>query len=88
MLDLHPSEIFYSATELNAVSMVLVHNHPSGDSSPSEKDIEIVEKIAQEGEIMRIPVIDFVIISGKGNFSFYDKLKNDYEKISKTTKRR
>lgn len=72
---LHPREIFYPATELNAASVILVHNHPSGDSTPSEKDIEIVEKIAQAGEIMGISVIDFVIISEKGNYSFYEKLK-------------
>lgn len=73
---LHPREIFYPATELNAASVILVHNHPSGDSSPSEKDVEIVEKIAQAGEIMGIPVIDFVIISEKGDYSFYEKLKD------------
>lgn len=73
---LHPREIFYPATELNAASVILVHNHPSGDSTPSDKDIQIVEKIAQAGEIMGIPVIDFVIISSKGDFSFYEKLKN------------
>ena len=73
---LHPREIFYPATELNAASVILVHNHPSGDSSPSEKDIEIVEKIAKAGEIMGISVIDFVIVSGKGAYSFYEKLKD------------
>jgi len=73
---LHPREIFYPATELNAASVILVHNHPSGDSSPSEKDIEIVENITQAGRIMGIPVIDFVIISEKGNYSFSEKLKD------------
>lgn len=73
---LHPREIFYPATELNAASVILVHNHPSGDSTPSKKDIEIVEKIAQAGEIMGISVIDFVIVSEKGNYSFYEKLKD------------
>ena len=73
---LHPREIFYPATELNAAGVILVHNHPSGDSTPSDKDIQIVEKIARAGEIMGIPVIDFVIISSKGDFSFYEKLKN------------
>ena len=73
---LHPREIFYPATELNAASIILVHNHPSGDSSPSEKDIEIVENITQAGRIMGIPVIDFVIVSEKGNFSFSEKLKD------------
>lgn len=73
---LHPREIFYPATELNSASIILVHNHPSGDSTPSDKDVQIVEKIAQAGEIMGIPVIDFVIISAKGDFSFYEKLQN------------
>ena len=71
---LHPREIFYPATELNAASVILIHNHPSGDCSPSEKDIEIVEKIAQAGEIMGIPVIDFIIISENGHYSFFEKL--------------
>jgi adenine-specific DNA-methyltransferase len=73
---LHPREIFYPATELNAASVILVHNHPSGDSAPSDKDVEVVEKIVQAGEIMGIPVIDFVIISQKGDYSFYEKLKD------------
>ncbi len=73
---LHPREIFYPATELNAAGVILTHNHPSGDATPSKSDIQIVEKIAQAGEIMGIPVIDFVIISEKGSYSFYEKLKN------------
>ena len=73
---LHPREIFYPATELNAASVILVHNHPSGDSSPSEKDIQIVENITQAGGIMGIPVLDFVIVSEKGNYSFSEKLKD------------
>ncbi|MDP3244523.1 MAG: DNA repair protein RadC [bacterium] len=72
---LHPREIFYPATELNAASVILVHNHPSGDSSPSEKDNQIIEKIAQAGEIMGIPVVDFIIVSVNGNYSFFEKLK-------------
>jgi len=72
---LHPREIFYPATELNAASVILVHNHPSGDSTPSEKDNQIIEKIVQAGEIMGIPVIDFIIISVNGNYSFFEKLK-------------
>lgn len=73
---LHPREIFYPATELNAASIILVHNHPSGNFSPSEKDTQIVEKITQAGEIMGIPVIDFIIVSENGYYSFYEKLKN------------
>jgi len=73
---LHPREIFHPATELNAASVVLVHNHPSGNSSPSKKDIRIIERIAQAGKIMGIPVIDFVIVSESGHFNFHEKLKD------------
>jgi len=73
---LHPREIFHPAVELNTASIILVHNHPSGDSSPSSKDIQIVEKITQAGEIMGIPVIDFIIVSENQHYSFYEKLKN------------
>src|SRR3989339_471011 len=76
---LHPREIFYPATELNAASVILIHNHPSGDSSPSEKDNQIIEKIVQAGEIMGIPVIDFIIISENNHYSFYEKLRKQKE---------
>lgn len=73
---LHPREIFHPAVELNTASIILVHNHPSGDSSPSPKDVQVVEKIAQAGEIMGIPVIDFIIVSENEHYSFYEKLKD------------
>jgi len=73
---LHPREIFYPAVELNTASIILVHNHPSGDSSPSSKDIQVVEKIAQAGEIMGIPVIDFIIVSENTHYSFFEKLRD------------
>ncbi|MDA3839888.1 MAG: DNA repair protein RadC [Patescibacteria group bacterium] len=73
---LHPREIFQPAVELNSASIILVHNHPSGDPTPSEKDIKIVEKITQAGELMGIPVTDFIITAkNNGGYSFYDKLK-------------
>ena len=72
---LHPREIFYPATEHNAASVILIHNHPSGNSSPSEKDFEVVKKITHAGKIMGIPIIDFVIVSKEGIYSFYEKLK-------------
>src|SRR3989338_715682 len=71
----HPREIFYPAVEINAASIILIHNHPSGIPTPSEKDIEIVKKISQAGEIMGIAVMDFIIIANNGSYSFYEKLK-------------
>lgn len=71
----HPREIFQPAVENNAASIILVHNHPSGISAPSQKDNEIIRKISQAGEIMGITVIDFIVIANNGNYSFYEKLK-------------
>jgi len=81
---LHPREIFYPATELNAASVILVHNHPSGNSSPSEKDVQVVKKITQAGKIMGIPVVDFIIIAENGHHSFYEQLKGSDENLDYT----
>ncbi|VVH62827.1 DNA-cytosine methyltransferase (EC [uncultured Gammaproteobacteria bacterium] len=74
---LHPREVFYPATELNAASIILIHNHPTGDATPSEQDKLIVKKISEAGNIMGIPVVDFLITAKNGHYSFYQKLKND-----------
>lgn len=78
---IHPREIFYPATELHAASIILVHNHPSGDSTPSEKDNQIIEKIVQAGEIMGIPILDFIIISESDYFSIHEKIKESSKNI-------
>jgi adenine-specific DNA-methyltransferase len=72
----HPREIFYPAVELNSANVILVHNHPTGNPAPSEKDSTIVEKIIQAGEIMGISVLDFIITAKKGNYSFHEILRN------------
>jgi adenine-specific DNA-methyltransferase len=73
---LHPREIFYSAVELNSASIILVHNHPSGDPAPSTQDVDMVGNIAKAGEIMGIPVLDFIITASNGNYSFFKTLKD------------
>lgn len=73
---LHPREIFQPAIELNAASVILVHNHPSGNPTPTEKDIKIIERIARAGELMGIFIVDFLIVAKEGNYSFYKNLKN------------
>jgi len=80
---LHPREIFHPAVELNSASIILVHNHPTGDPTPSEKDKTIVGRIIEAGEIMGISIVDFVITAKNGSFSFREILKrfdgdNDY----------
>lgn len=79
---LHPREIFHPAIELNSASVILVHNHPSGNPQPSEKDNLVIEKIVQAGEIMGISVLDFIIVSKNGNYSFSETLRNPVADIS------
>ena len=69
----HPREIFKEALEHNAASVILVHNHPSGDSEPSQDDMEITKRIVEAGKIMGIDVLDHIIITKTKPFSFKEK---------------
>jgi DNA repair protein RadC len=67
----HPREIFQEALKQNAASVILVHNHPSGDPEPSQDDLEITKRIIEAGKIMGIDVLDHIIITKtKSPFSF------------------
>lgn len=59
---IHPREIFKPAIKNSASRIILMHNHPSGDSSPSKEDKEVTEEIAKAGEVLGIQVLDHVII--------------------------
>ena len=69
---IHPREVFKTALLSSATSLLLVHNHPSGDPTPSREDISITEKLKGAGEIMGIAVLDHVII-GDGYISLKEK---------------
>ena len=58
----HPREVFKSAVKRNAASLILVHNHPSGDPTPSNEDIEVTRRLIEAGTLMGIEVLDHVII--------------------------
>ena len=67
----HPREIFQEALKQNAASVILAHNHPSGDNEPSEDDILITKRISEAGKMMGVEVLDHVIISkNKSPYSF------------------
>ncbi len=61
---IHPREVFKPAIKNSAAKIILVHNHPSGDPSPSGEDMEITEKLTIVGDELGIKVLDHVIISG------------------------
>ena len=58
----HPREVFKSAIAANAAAVVLVHNHPSGDPTPSEADIKVTRDLIRAGQLLKIDVLDHVII--------------------------
>lgn len=65
-------EIFKSALLMNSKSLILVHNHPSGDPSPSECDKKITERIKQAAALFEIQILDHVIIGSETHYSFAD----------------
>ena len=66
----HPREVFKPALLASAASIVLVHNHPSGDPEPSEEDLGITKRLVQAGELLGIGVLDHVIVASRGIVSF------------------
>lgn len=60
---IHPREVFRPAIECNAAAVVLAHNHPSGESSPSAEDIDITNQLIDAGKILGITVLDHIIIA-------------------------
>jgi DNA repair protein RadC len=69
----HPREIFKVAIDNSSASIILIHNHPSGNPEPSNEDIRITKKIVESGKILDIPVFDHLIIAGETYTSFVEK---------------
>lgn len=65
----HPRETFKAAIVANASGIILAHNHPSGDPSPSREDIELTRRLIGAGRLLGIPVHDHLIIGGSGYLS-------------------
>lgn len=59
----HPREVFREAIRHSAAALILVHNHPSGDPSPSREDIQLTRQMMKAGEVMGIPVLDHIILA-------------------------
>lgn len=69
-----PKIIFQTALKASAASVILCHNHPSGNLSPSESDIRLTQKIKKAGSFLDLPVLDHIIVTdSEGFFSFADE---------------
>jgi DNA repair protein RadC len=68
-----PKIIFKTAIENLASSLILVHNHPSGNLKPSQADLELTKKMKEAGKLLEIPVLDHLIIAERKYFSFADE---------------
>ena len=66
----HPREVFKTAILSNAASIVMIHNHPSGDITPSKEDKEITLRIKESGTILGIALLDHIIIGDDKYYSF------------------
>ena len=64
----HPREVFRCAIIAAAAAVVIIHNHPGGESTPSEADIKVTRDLIRAGQLLKIELIDHVVI-GNGNFS-------------------
>lgn len=69
----HPREVFQPAIEFSSVAIILAHNHPSGDSEPSEDDIKITNQLVEASKILGIEILDHIIIGKEEYTSLKDK---------------
>jgi DNA repair protein RadC len=72
-ITLHPREIFNEVIKNHANSFILIHNHPSGDPSPSKEDIEFTKKIFDMSILLGIELLDHLVISAGCFYSFKEK---------------
>lgn len=69
-VEVHPREVFRTALLTSAHGIVLCHNHPSGDPSPSREDADLTERFMRAGEIIGVPIFDHVIVTEDSYYSF------------------
>ncbi len=70
---IHPREVFKTAVKESAHAVIFVHNHPSGDPTPSAEDHQVTRQLKDAGELLDIPVLDHVIVGVNGYYSFKEE---------------
>jgi len=68
-----PKIVFQAALKANASSVILAHNHHSGNEKPSEADLQLTKKLKEAGQLLEISVLDHLILLSTGCFSFADE---------------
>jgi DNA repair protein RadC len=69
----HPREVFEPAVQNLCSGIIIAHNHPSGSLEPSEQDKKVTKRLAEAGEILGIKLIDHIIVTGDGYYSFQEE---------------
>jgi len=62
LIPVRPAEVFKEAIRINAAAVLLAHNHPSGEPSPSPQDVQLTETVVQAGVLLGIPVLDHIVV--------------------------
>ena len=70
---LRPREVYMKALVIGATSIVLVHNHPSGDRTPSKEDRTSLKNMIAAGKMLGMPLLDSIILAGQDYYSFLEK---------------
>ena len=65
---MHPREVFKAAVLANAASLIIAHDHPSGDPTPSRADQEMLRRLARVGALLGIRVLDYIIVGAGGAY--------------------
>jgi DNA repair protein RadC len=66
----HPREVFKAALLSNSAAIVVCHNHPSGDPTPTTDDIDVTRRLVATGELLGIPVLDHIVVGEDRYYSF------------------
>lgn len=68
-----PKLVFAAAIKSSASAIILAHNHPSGQLKPSDADLKLTQKLKEGGKFLEIPVLDHIIVTSEGYYSFADE---------------
>lgn len=66
-VEVHPRDVFREAIRRNAAGIIVAHNHPSGDPTPSHEDIELTRRMRAAGEMLGIPVVDHLVVTRRAD---------------------